>query len=151
MHALRYRGTNRREGWRGATLVEFALVAPLFLVLVWGLIAGTWYVLELSAVTNAAREAASWEAAGANFVTVGTASEPYCMDSGNTLPPGLIAAAASTAGPFSQQVQAPSALTNTSASSNACTVTITVPYTPLASLLPFGPSTIKSSSTVLIG
>ena len=139
-----------RSASRGATLVEFALVAPLFLFLVWGIIAGAWYVLEVSAVSNAAREAASWEAAGANFVTVGGISEPYCMDSGNTVPPGLISAAAATAGPFSQEVRASSSITNTPTSSNTCTVTITVPYTPLASLLPIGPTTIKAASTIVV-
>lgn len=140
----------RRAASHGATLVEFALVAPLFLFVVWGIFAGAWYVLEVSAVTNAAREAASWEVAASNFVTVNGVTEPYCMDSGNTVPAGLISAAASTAGPFSGQVTA-AAITNTSPSSSSCTITLQLPYSPLATLVPFGPSTIRSSSTVTLG
>lgn len=132
---------------RGATIVEFALVAPLFFSLVWALFAGAWYVLEVSAVTNAAREAASWEVAAANYVTVNGASEPYCEDTGNTVPGALRAAAAATAGPFSSDVTNSATITNASNSAGTCTVTLTVPYSPLTSLVPLGPGTITSSST----
>ncbi len=150
----------------GASLVEFALVAPLFFFLIWALFSGIWYVLEVSAVTNAAREAASWEVAASNFIqvtgpapTYQTYPGPYCMYSGSTgttVDPtdstnGLVAAAAATAGPFAQEVMAAEGSGNISntpnAASDTCTVTITIPYTPLEAFVRIGPSTITASST----
>lgn len=150
---------------RGQSLVEFALVAPLFFLLLWGIFAGAWYVLEVSAVTNAAREAASWEVAGANFTTVTPASgsplsEPYCMaGTGATVPAGLVTAAVSTAGPFAQEIRTAAAdgeLTNGPGASGAngtgeCTVSITIPYSPLETFVQLGPRDITSSSTASWG
>lgn len=131
----------------GATTIEFALVAPLFLLLVWGIIAGAWYVLEVSAVTNSAREAVSWEVAAQNWTSVNGGPAPYCADTGSTVPSALRAAAASTAGPFSGAVTNSGTITNVSGPAGTCTVTLSVPYTPLISLVDIGPSTITSSST----
>jgi Flp pilus assembly protein TadG len=128
-------------------MVEFALTVPVFLLLVWGIIAGAWYVLEVSAVTNAAREAVSWEMAAENWVSVNGAPEPYCLDAGSTVPSALRAAAAATGGPFSGAIANSGTITNVSNTSGTCTVTLTVPYTAITSLVPIGPSTITSSSS----
>ena len=139
-----------RRWCHGASMVEFALVAPLFFFLLWALFSGVWYVLEVSAITNAVREAASWEIAGSNFTPVGGSPQPYCTDSANPLPTKLVQAAAATAGPLSQAVDTAAAtghMTNTAGSPTTCTVTITVPYTPLTSLVPIGSSSVTSSST----
>lgn len=147
----RGRISGRPRSERGATIAEFALVAPLFFLLVWGLFAGAWYVLEVSAVTNAAREAASWEVAAANYVTVNGVSEPYCQDTGDTVPSALRGAAAATAGPFSGEITNSATIANGSNSTGTCTVTLTVPYSPITSLVRIGPGTITSSITAYYG
>ncbi len=58
--ALRRRGTTRR---RAATVVELALVAPLLLILLLGVIEAGRYVRALVAVANAARNGASYASA----------------------------------------------------------------------------------------
>lgn len=153
----------RGPGTYGQSLVEFALVAPLFFFVLFALFAGGWYVLEVSAVTNAAREAVSWEIATEHFANVGTSSapllEPYCMDTNNTLPAGLVAAAAATAGPFAQEVYSAAGagkITNTgtagsSADQSTCSVTITLPFVPLQSFVRLGPTSVTSSSTAYWG
>lgn len=51
----RNRGT---AGERGASMVEFALVVPLFLVLVFGIMEAGWLFAQLTETRNAAREGA---------------------------------------------------------------------------------------------
>jgi Flp pilus assembly protein TadG len=48
----------QRGGERGAALVEFAIVLPVFLMLVLGAIDWGWFFLVQDAVSNAAREGA---------------------------------------------------------------------------------------------
>lgn len=52
------RRAQRRRGERGATLVEMALVLPLFLLLVFGIIEFGFYFAQANEVRYAAREAA---------------------------------------------------------------------------------------------
>lgn len=49
---------SRRGGERGTALVEFAIVLPVFLMLVLGAIDWGWFFLVRDAVSNAAREGA---------------------------------------------------------------------------------------------
>jgi Flp pilus assembly protein TadG len=49
---------NRRQGRRGATLVEFAVVAPLFFAMIFGIIEFGRLVMVQQIITNAAREGA---------------------------------------------------------------------------------------------
>lgn len=156
--------SRERDRSRGQSLVEFALIAPLFFFVLFALFAVAWYVLEVSAVTNAAREAVSWEIATEHFATITSTSafpvsEPYCVDTGNTLPPGLVAAAASTAGPFSQEVYSAlgsgdisnTGTTGSATDQSTCTVTITLPFVPLQSFVHLGPTSVTSSSTAYWG
>lgn len=48
----------RREGARGAAVIEFVLVAPLFLLLMLGAIDWGWYFVLRETVVNATREGA---------------------------------------------------------------------------------------------
>lgn len=61
----KWRGTTRRgtARSRGATVVELALVAPLLLMLLLGVIESGRYVRALVAVANAARNGASYASA----------------------------------------------------------------------------------------
>lgn len=58
---------NPDERSRGQTLVEFALVLPVFLLLTLGVVDGARVFSAYIAVTNAAREGALYAAAGTNY------------------------------------------------------------------------------------
>lgn len=61
---------NRNDRQRGASMVEFALVLPLLLVLVFGVMEAGWLFAQLTETRNAAREGARLA-----VVDFGTASE----------------------------------------------------------------------------
>jgi Flp pilus assembly protein TadG len=65
-HRLR-RGRSGRERSRGQTLVEFALVLPVFLMLTLGVVDGARVFSAYIAITNGAREAAMYAAQGTNY------------------------------------------------------------------------------------
>ncbi len=139
----------RHRGQRGASIVEFALVAPLFLLLLLGITEGAWYVLEVSAITNSARTAARWEVVASNF---GAGQMPDCA-----LPspsPPLVSPARATAGPFADAITAAS-ITNVPVDDSSgnvigCTVTIKVTFQPFEQLVQLGPSTISTTFTAYI-
>jgi Flp pilus assembly protein TadG len=54
----RARASHPAERERGAALVEFAIVLPLLLLLIWGLIDFGMYINRVSMLNNAAREGA---------------------------------------------------------------------------------------------
>jgi hypothetical protein len=58
----------RRGGERGAAIVEFAIVLPVFLMLVLGAIDWGWFFVVQDAVSNAAREGARAEVVGLDGV-----------------------------------------------------------------------------------
>jgi Flp pilus assembly protein TadG len=77
------RHSARPDRSRGQTLVEFALVLPIFLLLLFAVIDGGRYIYLSSALSNAAREGArlgsveaSWK--GSADATCGTAGGPVC-------------------------------------------------------------------------
>ena len=129
-------------------MVEFALILPVFLLVLVGIIDGVWFVLETSALSNAARQAARWEVAAENFDL--TQQQPYCQDPSPNVPAGMVAAAQQGAGPFSALVG--SDMTNApgptdSDGYDSCTVTITAPFSPFAGLVRIGPQSITTSFT----
>jgi len=141
--------TCRRRLGRGATIVEFALVAPLFFLMVMGIMEGAWYVFEVSAINNSARTAARWEVAAANYQP-GVTPLPDCAATPIVNAP-LVAPAQAAAGPFASAITT-STLQNTAydpsgSAVTGCTVTITVNFTPLTSLIRLGSSTISSTFT----
>jgi len=58
----------RRSAWTGQTLVEFALVLPVFILLLFGLLDVGRYVYMNSALSQAAREGARLAAAEASWI-----------------------------------------------------------------------------------
>ncbi|MBA2338207.1 MAG: pilus assembly protein [Acidimicrobiia bacterium] len=64
------RQARRRRDERGATLVEMALVLPLFLTLVFGIIEFGFYFAQANQVRYAAREAARVAGVDGDFATV---------------------------------------------------------------------------------
>lgn len=77
----------RRHGQAGQALVETALVLPIFLLVLFGLIDGGRLVYSNSAVSQAAREGARVAAAEAAWVGITTGTDPSCVTT-----PGAIGA-----------------------------------------------------------
>lgn len=137
---------------RGATLVEFALTAPLFFFLVFAVFAGAWYVLEVSAVTNATREAVRWEIATSNFNMTEVPPVPWCAYSGGpNVPAAMVQAAKTTAGPFASEITSAAITNTTTDGGSSCTITLVVPYLPLVSVLPGLPDRVSSTFTSTVG
>jgi Flp pilus assembly protein TadG len=85
-HSNRNRHRNRERS-RGQTLVEFALVLPVFLLLTLGVVDGARIFSAYIAITNAAREGALYAASGTNYTkwcsTTTTVSCPTGYGAGN--------------------------------------------------------------------
>lgn len=58
---------HNREGSRGQSLVEFALILPVFLLLTLGVVDGARIFTAYIAITNGAREGALYAATGTNY------------------------------------------------------------------------------------
>lgn len=89
----------------GQALVEFALILPVFLLLVFGVVDGGRYVFANSAISNAAREAArlgsveaSWM--GSSDASCSTAGGPVCPSDATALLADITAAANRQMAPF---------------------------------------------------
>ena len=99
-------GIAGREGRpRGQGLVEFALVLPIFLLLLFGVIDGGRYVFVNSTLSNAAREGArlgsveaSWK--GSADPSCGATAGPVCPANNATLLTDITAAANRQMAPF---------------------------------------------------
>ena len=71
----------RRSTARGQALVEFALVLPVFLMLLFGLIDGGRYVFMSNVLSQAAREGARVAAAEASWIGKTNLDDPSCVGS----------------------------------------------------------------------
>ncbi len=157
-YPLRRSGHSRLTG---QSLVEFALIAPLFFFLLWVVVDGAWFVFEVSAVSNSATQAVRWEIAVQNWCANQPTclkgsqyyNEPYCDQPGpDNIPLAMVQAAEAGAGPFASSVAVgmDNTVVTDTASGTAvigCTVRVSVPFSPLADLIHFGPSTISSTAT----
>jgi len=165
----------RRVGARGQSLVEFALVLPVFLLIVFGLIDVGRFVFMSSTLSQAAREGArlgSVEASyrGSTDPACGTGGGPVCPANDSALLSHISTAANRMMTPFGNVsntymtcVQAPPAGTPPSGSwtGSSCSfhapgslisvrVTATyVPITPVISTL-FGTRTLSGSASMTI-
>ena len=106
MGDLRRRSLDRRTGYdHGQTLVEFALVLPVFLLLLFGLLDMGRFVYLNSTLSQAAREAArvaaveaSW--LGSTDVSCGTVGGPVCPANLAALRADMLAGANRMMAPF---------------------------------------------------
>jgi Flp pilus assembly protein TadG len=69
----------QRSGYHGQGLVEFALVLPIFLLILFGLIDAGRYVYMNSVLSQAAREGARLAAAEARWIGKTTTDDPSCV------------------------------------------------------------------------
>ena len=79
MRNLVLRRAARKSGSRGQALVEFALILPLFIMVLTGVIVLGIIVFYNQQLTNAAREAA-------RFAAIHSASDPFCPVAGHLDP-----------------------------------------------------------------
>lgn len=97
----------RRQRTRGQGLVEFALVLPIFLLLLFSIVDAGRYVFLNSAMSNAAREAArlgsveaSWK--GSSDPSCGGTAGPVCPTNDTQLRTHITTAANRQMAPFGQ-------------------------------------------------
>lgn len=158
---------------RGQSLVEFALVLPIFLLLLFAVVDGGRYVFASSAVSNAAREAARLGSVEAYWLgsadpTCGTAGGPVCPANYTALEAHITAAANRQMSPFGTvtnlyvECVASSGTPPTGAwTTKTCTqrasggylsVRVTYLWRPLTPILGnvMGPITTSASATVTI-
>lgn len=96
---------HKRSRSRGQSLVEFALVLPVFLLLLFGLIDGARYVFVTNAVSNAAREGARRASVEASWIgkantSCGQVGGPVCPADATALLNDVRAAANKEMSPF---------------------------------------------------
>ncbi|MGB6771417.1 MAG: TadE family protein [Candidatus Dormiibacterota bacterium] len=148
-----------RRSQKGATIVEFALVGSIFLLVVGALLSGALYVFEVQMANDSAQAAARWAVAVTNYTVPasGTTPLPQCTAGGTTAPPaGMISAAKAAAGPFAGGLTLTTSTpnnANVSTGSNGpnggtdqagCTVTVSVPNILFGGWVPFGPHNITA-------
>lgn len=89
--STRFRRSSRARS-RGQGLVEFALVIPIFLVMLFGIIDVGRYVYMSSTLSQAAREGARLAATEAAWIGKTTANDPACNAAhGPVCPPNVAA------------------------------------------------------------
>jgi Flp pilus assembly protein TadG len=81
-----------RSSTSGQTLAEFALVVPIFLVMLFGLFDGGRYVYMSSVLSQAAREGARLAAVEASHLGVLASTDPSCNQLGGPVCPATVAA-----------------------------------------------------------
>lgn len=99
------RRARRSPRTRGQSLVEFALVIPIFLLLLFGLIDGGRLVYQHSVLSQAAREGARLASVEASWIGstdagCGSANGPTCPASATALKTDVVAAANRMITPF---------------------------------------------------
>jgi len=132
--------TRRSPRRRGATVVEFAFVAPVFLVLVAGLIIGAIGVFRYQEVASLAREGARWASVHGDryqFATGNPAATPADVYN-NAILPNAVAL---------DPAQLSYSVTWTPDNRQWSTVSVTVTYQWLPEAF-LGGVTLKSTSTV---
>ena len=99
------RAARQRPFGRGQTLVEFALVLPIFVVMLFGLLDAGRYVYMSSVISQAAREGARLAAVEASWIgstdsSCGATGGPICPPTAAALKTDVLAAANRMVAPF---------------------------------------------------
>ncbi len=147
--AYRRSRVQRVEQQRGATLVEFALIAPIFFAVVFGLFSVVAYVFEVQVANQSAEAAARWGVAQCNYSSScnPAASAPRCPA---VVPPdGMVNAARAAAGPFAGSLQLTDlGGTGPSYASEAqyCQITVTIPSVSFGRFFGLGPPNVVATA-----
>ena len=139
-----------RAGSRAQALVEFALVAPLFFLLIFAVIDFGRYVYYVQILNNAAREGARYAIVhGSNSLnpTGPTSSDP----SGNAVKSVVRSYAVGVIGDSTVLVVNPSwNPTSLNTRGTRVTVQVTYPFHSVIPVVPLPPVTINGESTLVI-
>jgi Flp pilus assembly protein TadG len=130
------RGAKLRNKRKGAAAVEFAIVAPVFVLLVFGMIEYGRMVMVHQVITNATREGAR------RAVLVGVTAADVTTTVNTYLTNGTVSGATVTLSPANP---------STAVSGTPVSVTVSVPYTSVSWLpSPFflGGATMSATSTM---
>ena len=159
---------SRRERSRGQTLVEFALILPVFLTLTLGVVDGARIFTAYIAVTNAAREGVLYASQGTNYLnwcsTTTTVACPsgYVAANQHTDPDSIAFRVQQEVGALTQAnviLSAPTCLDSAGASvacgPSAAKVTIKVDYSmnlfvPFVSALMGSPVRMAATTTAVM-
>ncbi|MHB1525089.1 MAG: TadE/TadG family type IV pilus assembly protein [Candidatus Dormibacteria bacterium] len=154
MTSLLHRNTHdrrRRANMLGSTIVEFALIAPIFFATVIGLFSAVTYVLEVQVANQSAQAAARWGVAAANFSGSGPTASPSCPAAPALIPTGMVSAAKAAAGPFAGSLDLTdgggTAVSGSGATgSYYCQITVTIPYVSFGGYFGLGPTSITATA-----
>jgi Flp pilus assembly protein TadG len=160
------RRRSRRDRSRGQTLVEFALILPVFLMLTLGVVDGARVFNAYISITNAAREGALYAASGTNYTkwcsTTTTVACPANSNSSNqsNSPDNIAYRVQQETSGLTQSnlvLSAPvcDATPSVPCSSSSQNVTVTVQYSltlfvPLVSALMGSPVQMTATTTAVI-
>lgn len=129
---------------RGQSLVEFALVAPIFMIILLGTFEGARAVLAYNTLSNASRE-------GARYALVHGANSPAPVGPGNTTALTTYVRNYTDTLGSSHVTITPTWPDGSNAIGSYAQVTITYAYTPLfAGMLHLGAMNFSSSSKAVI-
>jgi Flp pilus assembly protein TadG len=170
-------GCIRSASARGQSLVEFALVIPIFLLLLFGMVDAGRYVYMNSVLSQAAREGARLAAVEASWLGNPT-GDASCNQPGGPVCPANLAALATDATVAANRMVAPfgsvknlyiscnpagsapsgawtsgtACTTNTGATGNIVSVRVTLTFTPLTPVIAqlIGAITTSGSATMVI-
>ena len=162
---------------RGQSLVEFALVIPLFLLILFGVVDAGRYVYMNSVLSQAAREGARLAAVEASWLGNPT-SDPSCNQPGGPVCPANLAALTTDATNAANRMVAPfgsvsnlylscnpsgsaptgawtsgtACTTNSGATGNVVSVRVVLTFTPLTPIIAqvMGTITTSGSATMVI-
>ena len=171
MSTQRIRG-RRADRSRGQSLVEFALILPIFFVVVFGLIDGARLVFAYNTVAQAARDAARTAAVEAPFVGSSPCTAPTCPGS-TTAYRSDVSLAANKASVIIGQIPndsshmavgcsvvattnttndcATSAYSYSASGGTVVTVRISMPISPITPFWgPFYPTSLSATSTMVL-
>lgn len=150
MRLFRASGSRPERRSRGQALVEFAFAAPIFFVLLFGLVEGGRYVFYSESLNHAARE-------GARYAIIhGAASRPTTAQTGPGSPDptgeavkqAVRDAAVGMGNPDAIGIPDPEYSPNNNRRGSTVTVTVSYTYTPVVSV--FGPITVDAEATLVV-
>jgi len=152
---------NKGFALKGQAIVEFAIVLPILLVVLIGVLEVGRYLFIISAATNASRNAVRYASAVGQDDKYGVTKYNYCegikqtaLDSAYLVPDSSISVEIDYLNDAGTVFYSCSVWSNGTVDTgykytngDRVRVTVTVPYKPMVNLVPFGSPDIVSSST----
>ena len=142
-----------RQRRRGQAMVEFALVAPLFFLLLFGIIEAGRFVFYHEILANATREGARYAIVnGANVDPIGCPSGPPAPNSVacDTTGANVVAKVRSSAFGVGNNATVTPTWSPDNGRGSTVTVVASFTYRPLVPIVPLPPITVSAESSLVI-